>query len=641
LAEPDVAELSSPEESAERLELAGALVNALRGLPEVYRRTLFLHYYQGLAPSAIAAAEGASPGTVRWRLAHGRSLLREALQRSDGRTWNDWAVGLTPLTGLGAPAPVAGTAAALTTILAMKTTLLGALVGALTAGGTWLAGDDSSAAEANEASNVTTVVARSGANASPDVAPIVPASSSIGSGRIAGALPEADPDFGIIGHGRITDESGAPVGRARVQLVASPLHWKTVYSDERGGWTAMGLTSGEYEMNVTSPGSLTHRERVAVPDGRAWSRNIRLAEAMTLPVRFETADGETIRPSFRDNERLLGVAVTIEPPPALMEVRTRILSQSECGRFGSRTERATPPDLDDRYQGVLQLTAAPPLYASLVYRNAVLETRVLSGGEEELVFEVPSLTESNGSVRVRLVDRATCAPITDGVDLDSSQGGLMLSPRVDGAAVVFDAVPPGPVDLGLRSREYEALERGVEVGPGQEVDLGTIALGRPESFRVRTVDERGEPVDALARAVRPELTAGLLDLDLRVVGQRGPDGTMDVSWLAPGRTIVRAGGRDGRARVGVEIDTREVKEVELVVPEGVRVALDGVNLAPGEAIVLFDGRGVPLAHTRSLPYTTLLPSGPHAAALLRDGREVRRTEFEVGDEEQIVSLGGR
>ncbi|MEM9380990.1 MAG: sigma-70 family RNA polymerase sigma factor [Planctomycetota bacterium] len=632
--------LPSPEEAAARIELARALASALREVPEPYRSTLFLHYYQGVSPAEIARAEGAPDGTVRWRLAHGRSLLRGALQRSDGRTWNDWAVALMPLTGWSGAAPAAGAAATLTTILAMKTTLLGALAGALTAGGAWLAGHPSVAAHPGDATDVGNRVVREAALDAELVRPTVATVAGAGA-RTASASSRVDPDFGLIGHGRITDEAGEPLERARVRLVASPLDSRSATSDALGGWSAMELAPGEYEMTVSSPGSLAVRERVTIPEGRAWHRDVTLARAMTLPVRFETPEGETVRPLFGARENLLGVAVTSAPPPPKMAVTGRIVIRSECGRFDSRSERATPPDLDARYHGVLHLTAAPPLHVSLVYRNTVLETRVISGGEEDLVFEIPPLAESGGSVRVRVVDRATGAPITEGVGLRHPSGGVVVRSRVEGDSVLFEHVPPGAMEVERAMGEYEALQRGVEVLPGQEVDVGTLAIGRAEEFRVRVVDADGKPVDAAPSAVRPDLAAGPLDLDLRVGGSRGPDGTTEVTWLAPGRTLVRAGGRDGLARVGVEVDTREVKEVELVVPKGVRVALDGAELAPGDAILVLDARGAQVTEARSLPFVPWLAPGKHTAVLLRDGREVLRESFEVGNEERIVSLGGR
>ncbi|MEM1447922.1 MAG: sigma-70 family RNA polymerase sigma factor [Planctomycetota bacterium] len=640
LATPEVGPLPTPEEAAERLELARALAGALQEVPEPYRRTLYLHYYQGVAPAAIAQAEGAPAGTVRWRLAHGRSLLRGALQRSDGRTWNDWAVALMPLTGWSGVAPVTGAAATLTTILAMKTTLLGALAGALAAGGSWIAADHSAAAGPDR---VTDTLGRVVRDATPDADLARPMTAPVTgvTSRTASVTSGVDPDFGVIGHGRITDEAGEPLKRARVQLVASPLESTYAYSDEGGGWSAMELAPGEYEMTVSSPGSLTLRERVTVPEGSAWRRDVTLARAMTLPVRFETANGEAVRPELGAHENFLGVAATTAPPPATMDVGGRIMIRSECGRFNSRSERSTPADLDARYHGELLLTAAPPLHVSLVYRNTVLETRVLSGGEEELVFEIPPLAELGGSVRVRVVDRETGAPITEGVGLGHPSGGVIVRSRIDGDAVVFENVPPGEMEVDRRYGEFEALQHGVEVLPGQEVDLGTIAIGRAEAFRVRTVDEEGNPVDAVPQAVRPDLAAGPLDLDLRIGGSRGPDGTMEVSWLAPGRTLVRAGGRDGLARVGVEVDTRETKDVELVVPKGVRVALDGVELGAEDALLVLDARGVQLTESRSLPFVPLLAPGAHFAVLLRDSREVWRKPFDVGNEERLVSLGGR
>jgi RNA polymerase sigma-70 factor (ECF subfamily) len=52
-----------------------ALVTALRGLPEVERRALVLHYLAGFSIADIAAVERCAEKTITGRLAHGRSVL--------------------------------------------------------------------------------------------------------------------------------------------------------------------------------------------------------------------------------------------------------------------------------------------------------------------------------------------------------------------------------------------------------------------------------------------------------------------------------------------------------------------------------------------------------------------------------------
>ena len=62
--------------AAERL-----LDGALDSLPEKYRMALIMHHVEGLSEGEVARAMGCRPGTLSWRLARGRELLRQRLER--------------------------------------------------------------------------------------------------------------------------------------------------------------------------------------------------------------------------------------------------------------------------------------------------------------------------------------------------------------------------------------------------------------------------------------------------------------------------------------------------------------------------------------------------------------------------------
>lgn len=53
---------------------------ALSQLPEPYRLTLYLFYFQELSTRQVAAALSIRPGAVRMRLNRGRELLRQAMK---------------------------------------------------------------------------------------------------------------------------------------------------------------------------------------------------------------------------------------------------------------------------------------------------------------------------------------------------------------------------------------------------------------------------------------------------------------------------------------------------------------------------------------------------------------------------------
>jgi RNA polymerase sigma-70 factor (ECF subfamily) len=70
----------SPEESAERAEMARAIQHCLEGLPEEFRAVAVLVDVQGLDYEEVSVAIGKPLGTIKSRLARARSKLRNCLQ---------------------------------------------------------------------------------------------------------------------------------------------------------------------------------------------------------------------------------------------------------------------------------------------------------------------------------------------------------------------------------------------------------------------------------------------------------------------------------------------------------------------------------------------------------------------------------
>lgn len=77
-------DLADPEPTTEQLALLHArtelVLDAVRRLPETYRRTVALRHFAGLSAPEIAASEGVEPGTVRWRLHEANQRLWALLQ---------------------------------------------------------------------------------------------------------------------------------------------------------------------------------------------------------------------------------------------------------------------------------------------------------------------------------------------------------------------------------------------------------------------------------------------------------------------------------------------------------------------------------------------------------------------------------
>lgn len=81
----------------ERLEIQRALFDLLIGLPEEQRTVLYLRYYEGLTPSAIAARLAVPLKTVKTRHTRAIAALRERLDARSGGDRRQWLEALAPL----------------------------------------------------------------------------------------------------------------------------------------------------------------------------------------------------------------------------------------------------------------------------------------------------------------------------------------------------------------------------------------------------------------------------------------------------------------------------------------------------------------------------------------------------------------
>jgi RNA polymerase sigma factor (sigma-70 family) len=96
----------SPEELAAALEVQRLLAGYVLALPEPFRQTLVLRYYEDRSSAEIAGLLDVPAGTVRWRLKEGLDRLRERLDRERGGA-QAWRAALAPLAASGRTEPAA------------------------------------------------------------------------------------------------------------------------------------------------------------------------------------------------------------------------------------------------------------------------------------------------------------------------------------------------------------------------------------------------------------------------------------------------------------------------------------------------------------------------------------------------------
>lgn len=146
------AEVAAPtaEEVEVRFELRRNLVQALDELPEPFRGTLILRYFEGLALADIAARHAVPVATVKSRLARGIARMRTALDLRYGDR-RAWLLGLGTLVPSGAQVAAATALTASGGILVWTTAKLAMVIVALGAA-LWIAnrGESGGAVQSSE-----------------------------------------------------------------------------------------------------------------------------------------------------------------------------------------------------------------------------------------------------------------------------------------------------------------------------------------------------------------------------------------------------------------------------------------------------------------------------------------------------------
>lgn len=236
------------------------LMDAVFTLPEPYRSTIVLRFYEDLAPSDIAERLGVPAATVRTRLHRGLAMLRERLDADTGAR-GEWRLGLLPFalgpswrvvaesiagaTATTVTSATAESAAGLGVLLMTKKIIAACLVVAL-AGVTWFIVDDGEPQDdvLPTPNRTARTVADGDAESDADRDRVGPSMTSpIGTARFRESprggtgAPKAAGAARATLVGRVVDEAGDPVADADVRLKLS-----------RSGRDAHGLSTSHEEI---------------------------------------------------------------------------------------------------------------------------------------------------------------------------------------------------------------------------------------------------------------------------------------------------------------------------------------------------------------------------------------------------------
>lgn len=425
--------------------------------------------------------------------------------------------------------------------------------------------------------------------------PALPASPAPARERVAEEVPSSESSSPVadaprIVHGLVTDPEGNPL-RTTVVLRSTAdvvTRWYGQVQHD-GRYAVAGLPVGPLAVHVTHPGFRPYEESVDVSVTR---HDIVLEPALMIDVIVRTPDGRAYRSLSREDLDLplrpnFAVYVSREPFVQLPLTNLRDAPRTELGEFKAGLYvdgRHIQPEGDAI--GFLQMNAGPPFHVALLLRQTLLTSQAVTQPVESLTFVVdPAVIRSSlAQVRLRVVDRATGAPLTNGrVSLNDRQSGGGGERPDENGSVVLQGIVPGLLVLEPYFEGYASTRRYVRVHPGADLDLGTVALDRPAAIRGVVKDEDGAPVDARI-AYR----------DQRVMTSPQPvDVGMSARTDGAGKFEIQAAGRGpqllfvtplstSHARRTVVVDTTggDVENVEIVLPLGTEVTFERADSSP-------------------------------------------------------------
>jgi RNA polymerase sigma-70 factor (ECF subfamily) len=547
--------LPSSVELIERMEVHRGVVEALLTLEEPYRQTLLLIYFEGLEPREIARRQGIPIETVRTRKKRALAQLRERLQSEHGAR-QEWLAGLVALARPRAPrAPLLVPAAATLALLA------GGLL--------WwtarsVADSRAVAPSAQPAALVPDVRAEAPVALERTRVADVPMSAPVS----VEPLPRAR-----VLHGRVEDESGAPIAEAEVTARLAGL-----FRVEHFGATRTG-PDGRFTLSLAALSQLDERARfleldVWAPRHRCERREIPLADiGDDFVASLVLAAGRTLVGRVIDAQgRGVAKAVTAARGLFAGERGTRIAASDPEGNFRLGLE----PDFElesleawNTAVGWGRVEVAEPLEDA--------QARILA----------PDLVLHEGGVvrgRVFYADGKPAQDIwviaqrVDDERIPRPRAGLIQTSTFADGDGRFQIVglEPGTYSLNsARTPQHTEAARAIVETNGAEVTL-VVELRR---ILLEVTDPTGRPIEDVAVVCTPlQPMAGSrarpMGMSLRSM-TRGPSARASFSGLASGRyglTVLLPGwAKELEVEVG-ERDYETLRQVALA-PEAARGGL--------------------------------------------------------------------
>lgn len=431
------------------------------------------------------------------------------------------------------------------------------------------------------------------------------------------------------------------------------------FDERRNAFAARRMTGGQWRLDVRARGFHEHSQNVELDSARSLRQRIGLWPASWVLVRAVTTTGEafgaiaqalSLDPAavFEGGFQMW---VTTSPPqdelnwpgiePAFRNAQSSFVSPHyDRGR------------VDPRDVARFQRPTEAVFWVALAFHQRFFGWARVSGGTNVVQFEIAreDVLSQFASLRFCAVDALSETPLLDAsAALDAELAGLRRPDTSELVALTpgcFHARPlmPGEYDLTLSAPGRAELRERVRLGPGEELDLGDLAIDLAAPLTIRVFDEQRAPASALVQ-LGAWRSGALLDECITPRARVAHDGSIEVP-LPSARTVIFARGlRPGAGpqpatptafEALVVFDPEpgvQAVELTLVRPAPVTLRLlpesDGavrqIEIWNEHAVVL---RRVPLS--RALEVDLELPPGAYQARLLDPhGLEAGVREFKL------------
>ncbi|GEM_PF-2120947 len=521
-AAPSTDELVSMADSQARV------VDAVLALPEPYRATVLMRYFEDLSSAQIARRIDVPSATVRTRLRRALEQLREQLDADMGTSRRAWSLGLLPLAmagegaGLLSAGKVIGAGVTGAAIMSMKMKVVTAVVVTVaTLGGLWWAlgpGVPGTVGLLEDGGGAVVVAPLSNEATEPaeplESAPAA-AEALVALGvepTTAAASAEAAPDPL---HGTVLDGDGEPLAGAEVRFALHPSQLAGL----------LGLN------NEDSPVPMTLR-------------------AATESVFTDELGGFVFERDFSRNSN-----------DDLDETVLVVLHRDHVTRV-----HGNPPLQRGGFDlGVLSMAWAGSVQGRVTDRA----DRPLAGVTVELLAWSPA---SKGEAQ-------SGVPIEHEL-LSRAQRTVVRASTGDDGRFVLTGLPAGQVDLAITRADRDIIAlKGTAIASGATTDVGTMMLGNGAQLGGLVQDSAGRPVPAAAVYVRHHQPPPWYAVDPSVRNDRSDalvhtdsEGRFLIGGLLPGPYTLGAKARgtayahDARVETGdtsIELTLRAPGEIML------------------------------------------------------------------------------